>query len=135
MSPAPRKRPVSVRALLIPADRERHCAVRDLTLTAASLSDAIGGGLLDDALSDTIDGSGYCLYADADRLAKRLPDNPRAVLLAARLGWADLADRVGLLGDLLIVGADPSDNDTDVPHTLIVAAHRTGLLPCHCQHD
>jgi hypothetical protein len=37
--------------------------------------------LLDDALSDTIDGSGYCLYADDDRLTKQLPDNPRAGLL------------------------------------------------------
>jgi hypothetical protein len=129
MSPAPRKRAVSVRALLIPADLERRCAVQELALTAAALSDAIGGGLLDDALTDTINGAGYCLYADADRLTKLLPDNPRAVLLAARLGWIHLTDRIQLRGDILITGADHSGNDTDLPYALVEAAHRTGLLP------
>jgi hypothetical protein len=125
---------VSVRALLIPADLARRCAVRELALTAAALSDAIGGGLLDDALTDTIGGAGYCLYANADRLTKLLPDNPRAVLLAARLGWIHLADRIQLLGDILITGTDHTGNDTDLPYALVEAAHRTGLLPCHCPH-
>jgi hypothetical protein len=132
MSPAPHRRAVSIRALLIPADLQRRCAVLELVLTAAALSDAIGGGLLDDALTDTIDGAGYCLYADADRIAQGLPDNPRAVLLAARLGWIHLADRVQLLGDILITGADDTGNDTDLPYVLVEAAHRTGLLPCYC---
>jgi hypothetical protein len=135
MSREPRKRPVSVRALLIPADLQRRCAVRELALTAAALSDAIGGGLLDEALSDTVGGLDYCLYADADRHAKRLPDNPRAVLLAARLGWIQLADRIHLHGDLLLTGTDPAGNDTDIPYAVIEAAHRTGLLPCACDHD
>jgi hypothetical protein len=130
MSPTPRNRPVSIRALLIPADLARRCAVHELPLTATALSDAIGGGPLDEALTDTINDAGYCLYADADRLTKHLPDNPRAALLSARLGWIHLADRIHLLGDVLLTGADDAGNDTDLPYALVEAAHRTGL-PCH----
>lgn len=129
MPPPPRRRAVSIRTLQVPADLARHCTVHEIALTGAAISDAIGGGLLDDALTDTLDGAGYCLYADADRLTKHLPDNPRAVLLAARLGWVHLADRIHLRGDILITGADDAGNDTDVPHAVLVAAHRTGLLP------
>ncbi len=131
------RRPVSVRALLIPADLARPCRLLDLTLTAAAFSDAIGGGLLDEALTDTgtttPPRTGYTLYADADRHTKQLPDNPRATLLAARLGWIDLADHLHLLGDLLLTGTDPTGNDTDLPHTVIDAAHRAALLPCTCR--
>jgi hypothetical protein len=125
---------VSVRALLIPADLERRCAVQELTLTATSLSDAIGGGLLDEALIESLDGIGYCVYADLDRVTRGLPVNARIAVLAARLGWIDLVDRAQLRGDLLIVGADDQGNDTDVPDTVIEAAQRCGLLLCPTPH-
>jgi hypothetical protein len=54
----------------------------------------------------------------------------RAGIRPDRLGWIHLADRIPLLGDLLITGADDSGNDTDLPYALVEAAHRTGLLPC-----
>jgi hypothetical protein len=132
MAPTPptlRRRKVSVRALRIPANVERRCAVQELTLTAAALSDAIGGGLLDEALVESLEGVGYCVYADLDRVTRGFPVNARIAVLAARLGWIDLIDRAQLRGDLLIVGADDQGNDTDVPHTVIEAAQRCGLLP------
>lgn len=120
---------VSARALIIPTNLARPSQITDLALSAATLSDAIGGGLLEDTLIDTFDGTRYCVYADADRLVRRHPQNHRAVLLASRLGWLDLVDRFHLLGDILILGADDTGNDTDIRHPVIEAAHDTGLLP------
>jgi hypothetical protein len=62
-----------------------------------------------------------------------------AVSLSDAIGGGPLeaalmADRIALLGDLLIAGADPAGNDTDVPYAVIMAVHSTGLLPCHCPH-
>ena len=56
-------------------------------------------------------------------------DPMRAVVLAARLGWIDHADRIGLYGDLLIVGAATPGRDTDVPRAVLEAAAVAGLLP------
>jgi hypothetical protein len=126
----PVARRVAVHALLIPVDPGTRCAVLELALTAAALSDAIGGGLLDEALVESLDGVSYCVYADLDRVTRQLPPNARVAVLAARLGWIDLVDRAHLRGDLLIVGADDQGNDTDVPISVIEAAQRCGLLPC-----
>lgn len=129
------RRPVSVRALLIPADQTRTCQLLDLALTTATFSDAIGGGLLDEALTEAATGPtepGYTFYADADRTTKQLPGNPRAVLLTAHLDRTRLADDINLHGDILITGTDPGGNDTHLPHTVINAAHHTRILPCAC---
>jgi hypothetical protein len=57
-----------------------------------------------------------------------LPDNPGALLLAARLGCVDLADRIGLRGDLLLAGIGPDGSPADVPAPVLDAAIRGGLL-------
>jgi hypothetical protein len=129
MPPPGHRGRVCVRALIIPTDLTRPCQVTELALTAAALSDAIGGGLLDDILIDTFDGARHYVYADAERFTHRHPVNHRAVLLATCLGWLNLIDCFRLLGDILILGADSTGNDTDIHHPVIETAHRTGLLP------
>jgi hypothetical protein len=130
----PRRRRVAVHGLLIPADTSARCRLVELALTAAALSDSIGGGLLDEALIESLDGVGYCVYADLDRITRGLPVNTRIAVLAARLGWIDLVDRAQLHGDPLIVGADDQGNDTDVPYPVIEAAQRCDLLPLGGHH-
>jgi hypothetical protein len=49
-------------------------------------------------------------------------------MLAARLGCPDLADQIGLNGDLLIAGIDPDERVGDVPDAVVRAAWRAGLL-------
>lgn len=134
MSPNVEKRPVVIRALLIPADLDRECRILDLPLTAAALSDAIGGGLLDDAVSGVIDSARYCVYLDADRRSGHAQENPRAVRVAARLGWERLAEQIQLRGDILITGLDARGNDADLPLALAELAHHSGLLACSCVH-
>jgi hypothetical protein len=116
-------------ALLIPADPRRSCALLALRESSVEFSDAIGGGLLDEAYHGSVDGQGYCVYLDDERLAKALPENPRAVFLAARLAWIDQVDRIGLRGDALLVGTGLSGEDADLPEPVLHAARRTGLLP------
>lgn len=57
-----------------------------------------------------------------------LPANADSLVLAARLGHADLADRIGLRGDLLLAGVDPDGAPTDVPETVLEAALAAVLL-------
>jgi len=96
---------------------------------ATAFSDAIGGGLLEEIHQDVVTGSRYLVYGDEDRTAKGLQANARAAVLAARLGWIDQADRVGLHGDLLLVGTDMHSRDTNVPSAVLDAATSAGLLP------
>jgi hypothetical protein len=118
-----------VQALLLPADEKRSNEVVALPDSAAGFSGAIGGGLLEEIHHDVHAGSAYCVYADEQRATKRLRPNMRAVVLAARMGWIDHADRIGLYGDLLIVGAATPGRDTDVPRAVLEAAAVAGLLP------
>jgi hypothetical protein len=76
---------------------------------------------------DTIDGLPV-LWCGERRNITDLPPNHTAWALAARLGCADLADRIGLHGDLLIAGIGPDGRAGDVPEVVVQAAHRAGLL-------
>ena len=112
--------------LLLPADPRRPCAVLALRDAAADLSDAIGGGLLDEQLVDGEPGQRCCVYLDEGRRARDLPPNRRLERLAARLGWPHL-DGAGPLGPALVTGLDPHGADLDVPPAVLAAALREGL--------
>jgi hypothetical protein len=75
----------------------------------------------------TIDGHHIVWCGERRRLAD-LPANPAALTVAARLGCADLADRIGLRGDLLLAGIDAAGGPADVPATVLQAAISSGLL-------
>jgi hypothetical protein len=55
-------------------------------------------------------------------------DNRHAFTLAARIGCAELADRIGLYGDLFLIGVGPHGTAEDVPPSVVGAAERSGLL-------
>jgi hypothetical protein len=117
----------TVLGLVIPADRGEPVTLAVLGLTASRLSDAIGGGLLEDALCAVCDGSGYTFYLDEQRVAKGLPRNERAAVLSARLGHVGRAWLAGLCGDVLVLGCDERLDDADVPPSVVDAATRCGL--------
>jgi hypothetical protein len=116
----------AIRALRVPANADEPCTIVHLELTAAAISDAIGGGLLDDVRSGAGERS-VNLYLDEDRLRKGLPDNGRAAVLVARLGCVDRTFLAGLCGDVLVTGADGDGNDADLPPTVLVAAEQSGI--------
>lgn len=122
------RRPVTVHGLLVPWDQQRACLVQELALTAVALSDAIGGGLLEEGLYGEIDAAAYSVYLDEDRVAKGLPPNERAAVLSARLGRAERQWLADLRGNALFLGCDEWRNDTDVPPALVEAARRSGLI-------
>jgi hypothetical protein len=99
-----------------------------LRLTASELSDAIGGGLLEDALTAGTGGFGYTFYVDEFRVAKGLPGNSRAAVLAARLGHVTRAWLADLRGDVLVLGCDGRLDDVSVPQFVVDAAVRSGLM-------
>jgi hypothetical protein len=124
-----RKQRISVHGLLVPWDQRRPCQVQELTLTAVSLSDAIGGGLLEEGLHGQVDGVTFSMYLDEDRVARGLPTNERAAALSARIGQVDGWWLTEMRGDALFLGCDEQFADTDVPEVVIEAARRGGLLP------
>ena len=90
--------------------------------------------------ADTVDGL-RVLWCGERRKVADLPSNQGAWTLAARLGCADLADRIGFNGTLLIAGIGPDDRVGSVPQAVVQAAYRAGLLtrprqvprpPWHC---
>jgi hypothetical protein len=60
-----------------------------------------------------------------------LPANTAAWVLAARLGCADLAERIGLNGDLLLAGIGPDGRACEVPELVVEAARGAGILDQH----
>ena len=76
---------------------------------------------------ETIDGQ-TVVWCGERRGVADLPANLAALTVAARLGCADLADRIGLRGDLLLAGIDASGGPADVPETVLQAAIGSGLL-------
>jgi hypothetical protein len=77
--------------------------------------------------TDTVDGH-WMVWCGERRNVRDLPANTTAWMLAARLGCPDLADRIGLNGDLLIAGIDPDERVGDVPDVVVRAARRAGVL-------
>jgi hypothetical protein len=78
--------------------------------------------------TDTCGGRRYAWCGERRGVAT-LPNNPAAYLLAARLGYADLAERLGLRGDLLLAGVTAEGAPCDIPHSVVHAAVAAGLLP------
>ena len=68
------------------------------------------------------------LWCGERRRVQELPANGSAWVLAARLGYPDLADRIGLNGDLLVTGVSADGHPADVPDQVTSAAQRAGLL-------
>lgn len=121
--------PGSVLGLRLPADPALPVSLAVLRLTAAELSAAIGGGLLEDALYAEHAGVGYIVYLDERRAAKGLPGNDRAAVLSARLGQHGRTWLAGLRGDALFLGCDDRLDDVSVPRVVVEAAVRCGLVP------
>lgn len=123
------RRRVTIQTLLLPGRPERPAELRELTLTTDALSDAIGGGLLDDRLRGRVGRQSFTMYVD-DSGTGRFSPNDRAIALAARLGIDDLRWLAGLRGDTLVVGYDPiTAEDVDVPAPVVAAARELGTLP------
>jgi hypothetical protein len=119
----------SVLGLRIPADAGLPLSLVVLRLSLPELSDAIGGGSLEDALTGEQDGHGYVFYVDAHRVAKGLPGNERAAVLSARLGHVTRAWLADLCGDVLVLGCDRHLDDVSVPRFVVGVAVRSGLFP------
>lgn len=79
---------------------------------------------------DTVDGHPL-LWCGERRNVADLPANTSAWALAARLGCADLAERIGRNGDSVIAGVRCDGRAGDVPDVVVQAAYRTGLLQVH----
>jgi hypothetical protein len=119
--------------LLIPAAPSRQEQVLTIPIRASAISDAIGGGLIDDVVYGSVEGEGFCLYVDEEREAKTLPHNTRALMVAAGLGCLDDARRVRLRGDVLVTGVDEYGNDRDVPLAVVLAVRVVRLVTCRFQ--
>jgi hypothetical protein len=98
----PRTAPVL--GLQVPAETRRPVSVVLVRASSVAFSNAIGGGILDDALTGACEGGRYGVYLDLDRETKNLPANDRAAVLLARLSRVDRAVLAGLRGDTLFVG-------------------------------
>jgi hypothetical protein len=116
--------PGTVHALLIPADESEPPALIDVEARSASISEALGGGLLADPLTgSTPGGDRYCFYRLGAAPEPR--DNVRAVLLATRLGQLVRGDhtlhlQTRLRGTVIITGLRPrSDDDVDIPEYIL----------------
>jgi hypothetical protein len=118
-----------VAVLAIPADPRRPALVVRLEATAVALSEAIGGGLLDDDGQGEVDGERFTLYVDEERCARGLALNDRAARLSARLGLLERRWLAQLRGDALLAGLGPRNEDRDVPLPVLTAAFRSGLTP------
>jgi hypothetical protein len=118
----PRTAPVL--GLLVPAEAGHPVRVVLVAASSVAFSDAIGGGLLDDALTGVCEGGRYGVYLDLDREAKNLAPNDRAAVVLVRLGRVERAVLAGLRGDALLVGIDARGGDCDIPAGVLVAACR-----------
>lgn len=100
--------------------------------SSQSISDALGGLLLDDTAVVGLDSRTAVTFYRADRTTSRawsdLPDNPATALLAARFGLVDRHVQEALRGPVLVLGLDlATGTDTDVPDDVIEVAQRLGI--------
>jgi hypothetical protein len=104
--------PKMLQALMIPADTRCPIRIIEVADSSTAISNAIGGAMLDDSL--TVDSGVYrcTLYLNADR--NQASYNPRAAILASRLGLRGLDVQTGLRGDVLVTGLQDNE-DCDVP--------------------
>lgn len=122
-----------VLALRVPANERTPLTLVRLAASAVAFSDAIGGGYLEEVLDGAVDGCAYVVLLDERRVAKGLPVNQRAAVLAARLGHVNRQWLAGLCGDALVMGCGRGWSDTDVPDGVVDAARQSGLLLEHDQ--
>lgn len=107
--------------LLVPADLQYACTLLMLRNSAAGLSDALGGALLDECAVDGRPTHRCWVYLDATRHARRLPRNRQLERLAPALRWP--RNQSGdWLGPALITGRDLHWADRDVPSVVLAAA-------------
>jgi hypothetical protein len=97
-------------------------------ITMLGVEAAPGGTRWPPRWVDAVDGHPV-LWCGERRHVADLPVNDKAWMLAARLGCADLAERISLNGDLVIAGIRSDGQASDVPEVVVQVAHRTGLLP------
>lgn len=123
----PSRAPGALTALLVPADPDRPLMLRPVTGSAVSISDAIGGVLLDGPFHIRLPSTPLAaVYRPEERTG--LPGNARLSLIATRLGLTDRAFHTTARGDALILGAPREYLDTDVPDVVLRAAARAGAL-------
>jgi hypothetical protein len=120
----PRVAPVL--GLVVPAEVKEPVSMALVAASSVAFSDAIGGGLLDDAMVGVCEGGRFGVYLDLERETKQLPPNDRAAVLLARLGQVNRALLAGLRGDALAVGIDARGGDCDIPAGVLVAACQVG---------
>jgi hypothetical protein len=106
--------------LLLPCDEDRPCTLVVAQDSAAGISRALGGVLLDACAVDGLPTHRCWVYLDSDRHDRRLPRNRRLDRLASTLGWP--RDRSGdWRGSALITGRDLHWSDRDVPSVVLAA--------------
>jgi len=127
MTSAPGLRP-DLRVLRIPAHQSAAAEVVWLRNRSTCLSDAIGGGNLEEVIRvPPVHGAdGWCLYLDEDRRAKGLAWNGALSVVLTGLGCACVG--LVLAGDALISGLTSNHDDTDVPGVVLRAAFAGAVL-------
>jgi hypothetical protein len=124
--PTAARRAAVLRALLVPADLARPAAVVLVADTARAFSWALGDVLFD-SVNAVHAGHRFAIYLPDDPTNR--PDNPRAAVLAARLGLHDRDVQARLRGDVLLTGLHPDhDDDHDVPPAVLDAVRHIGPL-------
>jgi hypothetical protein len=108
-------------ALLVPAEADHRCSLLMVRDSAAGISDALGGALLDECALDGLPTHRCWVYLDIERRTRRLPPNRRLQQLAAALGWPR-SQSGDWLGPALITGRDLYWADLDVPSVVLTAA-------------
>lgn len=106
--------------LLVPVDGTCPCTLVVIPNSAAGISDALGGVLLDACAVDGMPTHRCWVYLDSDRHDRRLPHNQQLDRLASALGWPP--DRFGdWLGPALVTGRDLYWADLDLPSVVLAA--------------